>query len=62
MWESQVTPPGTQGSALHIRKFDNGHIIMESTGIIKNSVNPEVIHLMEYWNDLQEVQLKDQLG
>ena len=62
MWKSQVTPPGTQGSALHIRKFDNGHIIMESTGTIKNSVNPEVIHLMEYWNDLQEAQLKDQLG
>lgn len=62
MWESQGTPPGTQGSTLHRRKFDNGHIIMKSTGTIKNSVTPEVVHLMEYWNELQEAQLKDQLG
>ena len=62
MWESQVTLPGTQGSTLHRRRFDNGHIIMESTGAIKNSVTSEVIHLMKYWNDLQEAQLKNQLG
>ena len=62
MWESQVTLPGTQGSTLHRRRFDNGHITMESTGTIKNSVTSEVVHLMEYWNYFQEAQLKDQLG